>query len=102
MKVLEKVAAAHWMECQPEVQNLLVAPMDNEEETRVHQTWNNRRIRYQATASHVIQQKSQHLLFFSVETPFLESYHRVFRDFYNKVKESYLLLFYFLIQIIFE
>lgn len=60
VKVLEKVAVAHWMECQPEVQNLLVAPMDNEEEMPVHQTRNNRRIRYQATVSHVIQQKPQH------------------------------------------
>lgn len=42
VKVLERVAAAHWMECQPEGQNLLGAPTDNEEETRVHQTWNNR------------------------------------------------------------
>lgn len=70
VKVLEKVAAAHWMECQPEGQNLLVAPMDNEEETRVHQTWNNRRVRHQATVSHVIQQKPQ--LFF-VDDSFLDS-----------------------------
>jgi len=70
VKVLGKVAAAHWMECQPEVQNLLVAPMDNEEETPVHQTQNNRRIRYQASQSCHTTEASA---FFSVEASFLES-----------------------------
>lgn len=53
VKVLERVAAVRWMECQLEVQNLLVAPMDNEQEMQVHQTKNHTRSSQQVTISHI-------------------------------------------------
>lgn len=69
VKVPEKVAAAHWTECQLEVQSLLVAPkMKRKRESIRHGTTGGSDTTLQSVVLY-----DRGLYIFSVETSFLES-----------------------------